>query len=253
MIDIHSHVLPGLDDGARTLDESVAMMRQAAASGTTDIAATPHANLEFQYDPELVRRKIAELAAAAGPAPRLHCGCDFHLSFENVQEALANPSTYTINHHNYLLVEFSDLLIFKNTDEVFQMLIGAGMVPVITHPERNFLLQQRLRDLERWVAAGCLLQVTGQSLLGRFGKRARKFGETLLERGLAHVIASDAHDTEDRTTDLSGAYEYVEDAYGKQWADRLFVVNPGAMLLGEPIKTAADSAPSRRRKWYRPW
>lgn len=251
MIDIHSHVLPGLDDGSRSIEESVAMMRQAAASGTTDIVATPHSNLEFRYDADVVRGKIVELARATGPEPRLHCGCDFHLSYENVQEALANPTRYTINNHNYLLVEFSDLLIFKNTSEIFQMLLGACMTPIITHPERNLLLQQRLADLEQWVDAGCLLQVTGQSLLGRFGKRARKFGETLVERGLAHVIASDAHDTADRTTDLSAAWDHVKSAYGEECAERLFVSNPRHIVLGEPI--GPTPPPQRRRKWHKPW
>jgi len=251
MIDIHSHVLPGIDDGARSMEESVAMMRQAAECGTTDIVATPHSNLEYRFDKDLVRAKIAELAQTVGGEPRLHCGCDFHLSYENIQEALASPTAYTINHHNYLLVEFSDLLIFKNTSEIFEMLLGAGMVPVITHPERNALLQQRLSDLEGWVNAGCLLQVTGQSLLGRFGKRAKSFATTLLDRGLAHVIASDAHDTVDRTTDLSGAWSHVLENYGEEWADRLFVTNPSRVLLGKPIDPAPP--PPRRRKWYRPW
>jgi len=253
MIDIHSHVLPGLDDGARSLEESVAMLRLAATCGTTDIVATPHSNLEYKFDADVVRHKMGELASAAGPTPRLHGGCDFHLSYENLQDALANPSTYTINHHNYLLVEFSDLLIFKNTGEIFDLLMGAGMIPIITHPERNLLLQQRIGDIEEWVGKGCLLQVTGQSLLGRFGKRARKFSETLLDRGLVHVVASDAHDSCDRTPDLSGAYRRVEDAYGTQWAELLFVGNPRRILQGEPITPDAIPRAQRRRKWYHFW
>ena len=113
MIDIHSHILPGLDDGPESVDESVAMLRIAAEAGTTDIVATPHSNLDYSFDPEQISERIAELSEAAGPAPHIHRGCDFLLSYDNIQDALANPTRYTINHRGYLLVEFSDLLIFK--------------------------------------------------------------------------------------------------------------------------------------------
>ena len=126
MIDIHSHILPGLDDGPRTLDESVAMLRIAARCGTTDIVATPHANLDFAFRPELIRERLDQVRAASGVDPAIHVGCDFHLSFDNIQDAVAHPTRYTINARQYLLVEFSDLLIFKNTDEIFGLLMGAG-------------------------------------------------------------------------------------------------------------------------------
>jgi hypothetical protein len=87
---------------------------------------------------------VTELQAAVGAVPRIYEGCDFHLTFDNIQDALSHPTKYTINHKNYLLVEFSDMLIFQNTAEIFAKMRQAGIVPVITHPERNPLLQQRL-------------------------------------------------------------------------------------------------------------
>src|SRR5712692_10001571 len=104
MVDIHSHILSGLDDGPATLEESVAMVRMAAESGTTDIVATPHANLEYAFQPELVDRKIAELSEASGGALGIHRGCDFHLYYENIQRALADPGLYAINGKRYVLV-----------------------------------------------------------------------------------------------------------------------------------------------------
>ena len=109
--------------------------------------ATPHANLGYKFDPALIRDRLAQLSAA-GPTLRLHPGCDFHLSYENIQDAIENPDKYTINHQSYLLVEFSDLLIFRNTPEIFARLQDAGMHPVITHPERNGLLRQRIAEIE---------------------------------------------------------------------------------------------------------
>ena len=160
MVDIHSHILWGLDDGAHTIEESIAMLRLAAESGTTDIVATPHSNNQFTFEPELISRKIEELQAAIGPLPRIHRGCDFHLSLENIQDALANPSKYAINHLNYLLVEFSDMLIPRTTQEIFERLQSAGLTPIITHPERNGLLHSRLDQLQSWVENGALVQVT---------------------------------------------------------------------------------------------
>jgi len=134
LIDIHSHVLFGLDDGARTLDESVAMVRMAAEHGTTDLVATPHANLSYRFEPEQIADRLARVEEDAGGALRLYTGCDFHLSYENIQDAIDHPRKYTIGQKNYLLVEFSELLIFKNTDEIFARLRDAGMIPIITHP-----------------------------------------------------------------------------------------------------------------------
>ncbi len=253
MVDIHSHILPGLDDGARTMKDSVAMLRIAAESGTTDIVATPHANLEYDFAPDKITEEIAKLSEKIGPTPRIHRGCDFHLAFDNIQDALENPTKYTINHHNYLLVEFSDLLILKNTGEIFDMLMDVGMIPIITHPERNWLLQQRLPDLERWASRGVLMQVTALSFTNRFGRGAKKFSEALMERGLVHFIASDAHDPEDRTPQMCDIHDQIASKYGDSWAERLFITNPKATLTGDPIERVPLADAPKARKWYRFW
>jgi protein-tyrosine phosphatase len=252
MIDIHSHVLPGLDDGSRSLEQSVAMIRIAAETGTTDLVASPHANLEFQFDPERVEQRLAELEKAGGGV-RLHRGCDFHLYFDNIHDALAHPTKYTINHKGYLLVEFPDLLIAKSTPEVFSQLLQSGMTPIITHPERNFLLHKRMPELESWIDSGCLVQVTAQSLLGRFGAEARGVAQQLMKRGLVHFIASDAHDEEDRTPRLDLAYKLVADRYGQERAELLFVTNPRAVIEGQPLPEQPPPEADTRRKWFQFW
>src|SRR5688500_1615002 len=132
-VDIHSHILYGLDDGAKTIAESLEMLRLAAAAGTTDIVATPHASGQYAFSPELIDARIGELSAAT--EVRIHRGCDFHLQADNIEDAIAHPHKYTINHSGYLLVEFSDIAIFASTDEILSELVGAGMAPIITHPE----------------------------------------------------------------------------------------------------------------------
>ncbi len=253
MIDIHSHVLFGLDDGARTLDDSLAMIRMAAAHGTTDLVATPHANLEYRFDPESIAARLAQLRQACGDALRLHTGCDFHLSFENIQDALEHPRKYTINQQNYLLVEFSELLIFRNTGDIFARLGEAGMIPVITHPERNGLLRQRVEEIARWVAEGARVQLTGQSLTGGFGRHAQDFARELLDRKLAHVVASDGHDCERRPPVLDDACAWLRKHYGNALAETLCVSNPRAALAGDPMYLPDAEAESSVRKWYEFW
>ena len=253
MIDIHSHILPGLDDGSRSLEESVAMARMAAEAGTTDIVATPHANLQYAFDPELVERKIAELAEACEGAPRIHYGCDFHLHYDNLQDALANPAKYAVNHKRYVLVEVSELLMIKSADEALERMRSTGMIPIITHPERNGMLQRRMDKLEAWVAEGCCLQLTAQSLRGGFGRRARKFSWELLHRGLVHFVASDSHDAVDRPPRLDEAYRWVLEELGPAQAARLFDGNPSAVLAGEPLPVGGGERTRPPRRWWRLW
>ncbi len=229
------------------------MIRLAAESGTTDIVATPHADLRYSYQPEIVDRRISELTEASAGAVRIHRGCDFHLYYENIQQALENPARFTINQKRYLLVEFSDAMILDSASEVFERMLAAGMTPVITHPERNPLLARGLDQIARWVDAGCRVQVTAQSFLGRFGRHAKATTERLMQRALVHFVASDAHGVKSRPPVLSGAYRYIEAEYGKPCAEFLLVSNPRAALSGEPVEASTPEAGSRAGKWWRLW
>jgi protein-tyrosine phosphatase len=250
MVDIHTHVLYGLDDGAKTLEESVELVRLAAAGGTTDLVATPHSDLRYQFDPVKIQERLTELRRETKNILRLYYGCDFHLHYENIRAALEDPAKFTINQQRYLLIEFSDALIAPSTAHIFDRLQSAGMTPIITHPERNHLLQKRLDDLTRWVDAGCLLQVTAQSFLGRFGRTAKAFADQLLQRGLVHVVASDAHDPKDRTSSLAEAFNYVANAVGNDRAKLLFLDNPKATLSGGDLCVEAFERPATARSWF---
>jgi protein-tyrosine phosphatase len=248
-VDIHSHVLYGLDDGAKTLEQSVAMLQMAAAAGTSDLVATPHSDLTYKFQPELIAQRLSELRTALGARIQLHSGCDFHLHFDNIQDCLANPTKYTINHQRYLLVEFADSHIAKTMEELFKRMLDLDLTPIITHPERNPLLQQRIDTLASWVRAGCLVQVTAQSFLDRFGKRARQFADELMERKLVHFVASDAHDTQDRTPVLTDAFNYVMECYGEGTARNLFSAHPRATLTGEYLE-AENPVMEKKKRWF---
>jgi len=250
MIDIHSHILPAQDDGSDSVETSLAMLQMAAHAGTTDIVATPHANPEYQFDPPQVLAKIAELQRLAGETPRIHYGCDFHLTPENIDDSLRHPDKYSINHRGYLLVEFSDAFIPKSTTDIFGAMLDAGIHPIITHPERNPLLRKRFEDLEDWVRRGCSLQVTAQSLLGSFGNRAKDFSRTLMSRRLVRFLASDAHDLKYRTTDLNPARDFVCNEYGAETAQLLLVDNPRAALEGKSLDGGGSGR--RKKRWFLP-
>ena len=227
------------------------MLKIAADSGTTDIVASPHSNAEFPFRPDLIQEKLAELRGAIGDSIRIHNGCDFHLSYDNIQDALSHPAKYTINNKSYLLVEFSDASIFQRTIDIFGKLLNSGMIPVITHPERNSLLQKRLDDIQQWVQDGCLVQVTAQSLLGTFGRTAKQYADTLLEKNLVHFVASDAHDCEHRPPRLDESYTYVSHKQGRERADLLFKDNPQRAIDGEPIYL--EEYAETKRKWFQFW
>lgn len=221
------------------------MLRIAAASGTTDIVATPHANVRFTFDAEAVERVLGQLASRIGGLIQLHRGCDFHLNFDNLTDALNQPRKYTINNGRYLMVELPELFLPSAMEAALLRLLEIGILPVITHPERNRFLVSRPKLLEALVRRGCLAQITGQSLLGRFGSSAQRSAESMLNAGVAHFAASDAHDRTDRTPDLSSAYQIVKSRWGADQANALFIDNPAATLRDEPLATPAASSPRK--------
>jgi protein-tyrosine phosphatase len=248
-VDIHSHVIYGLDDGSKSFEQSIAMLEMAASGGTTDIVGTPHSDLTYQFQPERIAERAAELNAALGGRIRLHHGCDFHLHFENIQDCLSNPTKYTINNLRYLMVEFANEQIPAATAAVFRRMIELDITPVITHPERNPLLRQRVDEMATWIRLGCLVQVTAQSFLGRFGKTGREGADELMQRGMVHFVASDAHDTEDRTPLLGEAFAYVVDRYGAARATALFGDNPRATLTGQYLEVD-DPVVVKKKRWF---
>lgn len=249
MVDIHSHILWGLDDGAKSVEQSEAMLRSAALHGTTDIVATPHANMEYPFDPAQISERRQELQTRLGDVIRIHTGCDFHLRLENIQDATRNPAKYSINGLGWLLVEFSDHIIFPNTEDIFEQLEDAGMRIIVSHPERNHLLRQKLDRLENWVNSGRYLQVTGQSLEGFFGGDARKFATLLVEKGWAHFIASDAHDDMRRTPNLDSVFKLVTEKYSEEYAEALLKIHPQAVIDGFRIEAGVLEPPEKAKKW----
>jgi protein-tyrosine phosphatase len=222
------------------------MVEMAIADGITHIACTPHASHSYFFDPEHNATLFAELQDAVskrfGDAITLGLGCDFHLMFDNIEDAQRHPTRYTINGHNYLLVEFPDSSISPNTPQTFYQLSLSGMTPIITHPERNPILSRQPERMAEWLKAGALIQVTASSLTGRFGQKAEQTATWLLDHQWVHFLATDAHNIQSRPPQLRPAFDLVAEQYGLAMATRLCIENPRAAFYGEPLETQPEPA-----------
>jgi protein-tyrosine phosphatase len=257
MFDVHHHLLFGLDDGSPDLETSLSMAEMAIEDGITHIVCTPHANSEYPYSPEQNAERLAQLRSKLQGRVTLGIGCDFHLSYDNIESALDHPSRYSINGGRYLLVEFPDFGIPRNIASSFHELQVAGLVPIITHPERNLTLMQQTERIHEWVEMGCLVQITAASVLGRFGKGPQRVARQLLDLQWVHMLATDAHNLTSRPPKMREAYAWIARKYGEVEAERLCVRNPGNVFKNLPLEeqpgprqlgASQERAPGRR--WF---
>jgi protein-tyrosine phosphatase len=246
MVDIHCHILPALDDGSRSWEMTREMCRIAADDGIRHIVATPHCNDVYPYDRAQCEALRGKLEQASAGRIEFSVGCDFHFSYENINDAIANPTRYSINGTPYLLIEFSDYGIPPNVAQLLFEFTSRGMVPIITHPERNPLLMRRPERVLEMVDAGALVQVTANSITGFWGEQARAMATWLLAQGVVHVIASDAHDATHRRPVLSQARDVVAGMLGEQAAEDLVTNIPQAIVDGKPLPMRWPQARSSR-------
>jgi protein-tyrosine phosphatase len=235
MVDIHTHILPGIDDGSKSWEMTAEMCRMAVADGTTHMVATPHSNHVYTYNRERFTDMLGELHDSADGKLAFSLGCDFHFSPENIYDALENPRRYTIGDTQYLLIEFNDRAIPPTVKQDILSLLSRGMVPIITHPERNPPLMKNPEMVLMLVELGCLVQVTANAVTGSWGSHSQKAAEWLLKRKAIHVIASDAHDPVRRKPIMSEARSVIAQMAGAEVAEALVTLNPAAIVDDRPI------------------
>ncbi|MBF0308914.1 MAG: capsular biosynthesis protein [Magnetococcales bacterium] len=237
-IDIHCHLLPGLDDGAATLDETLHMARMAVADGIGHIVATPHFTPGiYVHSGETVQKaasSLRDILRRENIALELSVAADIRLGPE-MMDLVRRGELPILGSHgekSYFLLEFPHDSVPAGSLQAVQWLLKQGLVPVLTHPERNLAIQQRLDILAPFLDAGCLVQVTADALIGRFGALARQIGEKLLQRGWVHVLATDAHDPEERPPLLSPGLAAAARWVGWPQATAMVTTTPARMLGG---------------------
>ena len=247
MVDLHCHILPGIDDGAQTIEDSLAMAEDAIRDGITHVVATPHASTEYHFDFAKVRAARDDLQARLDGRLTIATGCDFHLNPENLLALKNNSAPFCINQNDYLLLEFNEFSIPPAMDQTLHELHLMGLRPIITHPERNGILRTQPERLQSWVRLGCFVQVTAGSLTGVFGAGPQEDAWAWIRQGLVHFVSSDGHNTARRPVKLRFANEAISREGGKELAEALLVENPRAAFDGAPLPYVPELASNLER------
>ena len=237
MIDLHSHILPQVDDGARSIEEALEMARIAMEDGIEQMVCTPHMfnGLSRNPEPPEVLDRVGKLQDAIGnQGLRVLPGNEVHFSHEILEKVRADGVT-KLNRLNYILVEFPTLTVPAGASELFNELIADGVRPILVHPERNAQLQTRRAMVADFVQQGVYIQVTAMSVTGEFGSAARNCAESLLRHNCVHFLATDTHRADRRPPVLSRGRDAAADIIGADKARKLVVDNPLAVVTGEDI------------------
>jgi protein-tyrosine phosphatase len=252
MIDLHAHILPDVDDGPKTLEESIAMMYQAQADGIHEIVATPHTlNGVYTTTPETIQQKIDQLHDEMKKndiSVTIYPGMEIHIC-DDLHSRIENKRLISMNHSRYVLVELPAPLIPPQFKEIIFQLRLKGYYPILAHPERNFAVQKDPDIVYDFIEWGVFMQLTAVSVTGFFGGRIKKICKQMLQNRLVHFLASDAHSPDNRPPVLSEAYHKCEKILNDhKEALALIESNPKKVLENKPIEI---NEPIRKKKWFR--
>lgn len=234
MIDLHCHILPGLDDGSGSLDESIEMAAMAADQGVRHIVATPHCLTGSAPDVIDGVAMLRELLQEAQIPIRLYAGMEIFGSFDTAR-LLQERKLLTLNGSRYPLIEFSFYTDGTAETEILQTVIDAGYTPLVAHPERYEYILQQPRLINQWKKMGCLFQVNRCSLLGRYGEEIQMMALELVERGFAAAVATDAHSSKVRTPRARDAYEMLYHSISPTAAETLMIHNPKKIITNHVL------------------
>lgn len=233
MIDLHCHLLPGIDDGAPDLETALEMARIAVADGITIIACTPHIypGLYDNNGPDILRRvaDLQEILHQAGIPLTLVAGCDAHLTPTMVAE-LDRGHIPTLAGTRYFLFEPPHHVAPPRLEESVAATITAGYLPIVTHPERLSWIESHYEIMTRLATGGAWMQLTAGAITGRFGKRPQYWAERMLDEGLVHIVATDAHNLRNRKPQMAEAVQRVAERLGEQAATDMVLTRPRLVL-----------------------
>lgn len=239
MTDIHCHILPGVDDGAASFEEAMVMARLAVESGVHAIAATPHfygTAESLSQIPVILSRleALREQIRMEGLGLEIYPGVEV-LSTPETPKLAAQRLLPTIGSGRYFLTEFFFDERTEFMDGILEQIAALGYIPLIAHPERYFAVQKNPDTVARWFREGYAVQVNKGSVLGAFGSRSETVALDLLEMGVVHMIASDAHHADHRTTHMGRVYRWCAEELGKEYTKILFEENPARVIEGREL------------------
>lgn len=237
-IDIHSHILPGVDDGAKNFEMSLRMLRQAEQDHISNVILTPHYKpMRHNLPPETMMEVYNELERKkeeAGIQIGLHLGNEIYYSSEIIS-ALESGRAFTMADSSYVLAEFSPKEDYGYIRDAAYSLLAEGYAPILAHIERYGCLMEKKVRVEELYDMGCYLQVNASSIIGENGMESKRNVKWLLKREYVHFAASDCHDDKRRMPELSQAAAYVSRKFGETYCDRIFRDNAESLLRGNYI------------------
>jgi len=257
MIDLHSHIFYGLDDGAKSLEESVKMARVAADDGIRQIVGTPHLfrGLHGCRDFSLIEKKRDELQRRLEKKKidlRVHCGAEVHVSHNLIEEIKKNRKYLVIEDTSYMLIEFPSSHIFSGVKNLFFELMSEGIVPIIAHPERNMVFRENPALLYELIEMGTFAQANRGSFVGVYGRKTKEAALAFLGLNYIHFLGSDAHSSRTVSPKLTDAFFDIEEKIGEERAFALVWDNPRAVLKDDEIPYRFDPVfPGAREKSLR--
>lgn len=241
MIDLHTHILPGVDDGSDSMETSLEMLRNAEASHVIALAATPHCNCPNMpcanfYDEEYLGnlRKLRSEAENAGISVKILTGMELRAG-EDLKQVLEQGKVLGINGSRYLLTEFRPDVTLTACREKLRLILNQGYIPLVAHPERYGAIWQKPAAVNEWLEMGCHVQITGGSILGKFGRDCWIAADYLIKNDLVAIVASDAHGLRYRTNNLIHVYDHLSIHYSPRYAKMVLLQNPYTICQNETL------------------
>ncbi|MGE4589166.1 MAG: tyrosine-protein phosphatase [Acidaminococcaceae bacterium] len=257
MIDIHTHIINGLDDGAKNTAESLELLKMAAKSGTTDIIATPHIVEGANHaDWQTIITKTDELntiVKESGIPIQVYPGAELEMNWDILNLLKSGAKDYCLAGSRYILVELPANTVPNYADEFLYEVQIKELIPIIAHPERHPYLAKHPRLLHQWARNGALVQCNVGSFSGKFGTEVKDFANLLLDNNMVHFLGTDAHSVEHRHTDATSGIELISGRITPQMLEQITRINPAAILRDEYLSLDAPKeikVPEEKEKGF---
>lgn len=237
LMDIHTHILPGVDDGAKDMQEALQLVRMARENNTWGIVLTPHYRAPHKMDADLLYKRFCLFRKAVHkemPQMQVYLGCEIRYQ-SGIPQMLKEHQLLPMYHSRYILLEFTSTAFATQILSAARECVGHGFIPIIAHIERCDAFRNDPQLLSQMQELGVLLQMNADSVMGKLGLRIKRYCQKMLEGKYVHFIASDAHDETHRPPLLKECYQHISEKYGEDYARKLFWENPQAVIKNEDI------------------